>query len=155
MKSDIHALGFFYTRILRLAHTQAPLWGVGMSKLSYILAGQMPTRRYPPRFRSVRLFKQTHAIRSRSTVTPILGWRAPNSSRSEISNETKFTFLFHQPPITQLTKPVNFDSANISNYETRMISETGKNFAKEATRGETKLAVVKFLINHPAEGDNL
>jgi len=37
-----------------------------MSKLSYILAGQMPTGRYAVRFWKVRLFKQTGMIRSRS-----------------------------------------------------------------------------------------
>lgn len=93
-KSNIHVLGFFYFRILQLAHTQDPLWAVGMSKLSYILVGQMPTRRYLPRSRNVRLFKQTRAIRSRSPVTPILAWRAPqNSSRQEVLNKTKFTFF--------------------------------------------------------------
>lgn len=46
---DIDALGFSLAFVpLQLAHIQDPLWAVGMSKLSYILAGQMPTRRYPP-----------------------------------------------------------------------------------------------------------
>lgn len=43
---NIDALGFFYIRTPQLAHIQDPLWAVGMSKLSYILVGQMPTRRY-------------------------------------------------------------------------------------------------------------